>query len=454
MSDIATALAFDIVVLCVCCVVLYRYGRLSLLHPAPIYLFFHFYTVTLRLVALTLGAPTMLMPQPLALSEIIRASVTFDAALAGATCVWLYLASKEKSVGTRTSQRIWREAILLSPRVVRIVAWSTVIIGIFGLRYLRFSDSFSLEQNSASLGGWDNSAWVSQIVSWAQQGSLMLAYLSGFNPLLAGLTAVFFGLTMLSTARYVLVLGGLFACFMSLSLKKLRWPTFRYTVLLLFIAALWFPLKVIVASVWEGADAGTIASNAGDYLANASDQGSTADTLFLDMTATTMSLVDDHGEFFYGGTLLPLLVSPVPRLWWPEKPGLNEFTIAISTPVRPINEYGAITTLVGEGYGDFWYAGAVLFPMLAAYIYGRWYFAAMRRPHNSVARFLYLVVASMLIQVYRDGFISSVIFPFVAAMPMLALVAVHWVIRSVEHRSANAAKLMRPPLAVSGGPGF
>jgi hypothetical protein len=198
----------------------------------------------------------------------------------------------------------------------------------------------------------------------------------------------------------------------------------------LFIAVLWFPFKVVTASVWAGADARTVVSNVVDYFTAAKSAGGTADTVFLDQAAVTMTLVDVHGELFYGKTFLPLLVSPVPRLWWPDKPHMNEYQHVISTPGRPMSTYGAITTLVGEGYANFWYVGGVLFPVLAAYLYGRAYFAAMGRPHNSVFRFLYLVMASMLIQVYRDGFVSTILFPFYAAMPMMALVVVHWAIQS------------------------
>src|ERR1039457_3085006 len=111
MSDIVTALTFDIVVLFISSVALFMYGRLSALHPAPVYLFFHFYTVTLRLVGLTLGARPFPMPEPISVDEITRAALTFDAALVGATGVWLYLARKESRGTSRISQRRWQQAL-------------------------------------------------------------------------------------------------------------------------------------------------------------------------------------------------------------------------------------------------------------------------------------------------------------------------------------------------------
>jgi len=211
---------------------------------------------------------------------------------------------------------------------------------------------------------------------------------------------------------------------------------------------------LVSASIWAGTDARTIASGAVDYYADALSGGANGDTVFLDQAAVTMSLVDARGEFFYGGTFLPLLVSPVPRLWWPTKPHMNEYQYDISTPGRPTSMYGVITTLVGEGYANFSYVGAVLFPALAAYLYGLAYFAAMGRPHNSVFRFLYLVLASMLLQVYRDGFVSAILFPASAAMPMLVVCVVHWAIQLRRRRPAVEVKAANSPLAISGSPGF
>jgi hypothetical protein len=208
---------------------------------------------------------------------------------------------------------------------------------------------------------------------------------------------------------------------------------------LAFIAILWFPLKVVTASIWAGHDAHTIVSNVLDYFGDAMSGGGKADTTFLDQAASTITLVDANGELFYGKTVLPLLVSPVPRLWWPDKPHMNEYQYIISTPGRPMSTYGSIATLVGEGYANFSYLGGVIFPMLAAYLYGRAYFAAIDRPHNSVFRFLYLVIASTLLQVYRDGFIAAFLFPISAAMPMMAVGIVHFVF---------AAKGSRPPIEV------
>jgi hypothetical protein len=454
MPDITIVFTLDVAILSVSTVLLFMYGRLSAFHPGSVYVFFHFYVVTLRLLALALGASPLFMPEAISIDEIIRAVLIFDAGLVGATGVWLYLARKRHRNASRTSPRRGQEPLLLSPRLVHIVAWPTILVGLIGLRFLRFSDPLSLEQNRASLGGWDSSSWVLQIVTWAQQGSLMLHYVVGFRPLHVCLTVALFVLTMLSTARYVLLLGGIFACYIVLSKNQVRWPPFRYAVGLLLIAVLWFPLKVVTQSIWAGADASTIASNVVDYFADTMSGGDKGDTTFLDQAAATMTLVDANGELFYGKTFLPLLVAPIPRVWWPDKPYMNEYQQVISTPGRPISTYGSIATLVGEGYANFSYVGGVLFPVLAAYLYGRAYFAAMERPHNSVFRFVYLVVASMLLQVYRDGFISAILFTITAAMPMMVLVVLHWAVPLTPRRPAVGVKPTNRRVAILGGSGI
>src|SRR5262249_6452394 len=88
------SLAIDVGVLASCALILLKYGRLSHSHPASIYLFFHFYTFTLRLVGLMLGAPALfsewgLYFDPVKPEEIVRASALADVALAVMSIAWI-----------------------------------------------------------------------------------------------------------------------------------------------------------------------------------------------------------------------------------------------------------------------------------------------------------------------------------------------------------------------------
>jgi len=429
VSSLQWALLTDAVLLGLCISALVLYGRLSALHPATTYFFFHAYTVTFRLLALELGASLMRsLPEPANLEEVLRAARAFDLALIAVTVLWLHLASKERhlagravSTGSRTGGQT------LSPKLVQVIAMVSIMVGVIALRYLTFSGADTRTANLDRLGEWNRSSWVSMTMDWALQGTMMLHYLRGFPPVHTAITVGFFVLTALNPARCSVVVWGIFACFIVLSRRHRRWPTVPAILVLATIAAVWFPLKIIRASYWAGEDVEGILRNAVTYTtAELAPGGNGGDTVFLDQAAVVMTLVDRHGSYFYGSTLAPLFVVPVPRPWWPDKPSLNLYQKVISTPARPIGRAGMIATVVGEGYANFGWVGVVLYPLLAAYGYGRFYFFAMRRPYKSVSRFSYLFAACMLIQVFRDGLVSAVIFTLVAAMPMTFVLYLHW----------------------------
>jgi hypothetical protein len=366
--------------------------------------------------------------EPVTLAEVLRAARAFDLALIAVTVLWLHLAAEERRLAGRAICVVSRTgAQTLSPNLVKVTAMVSVIVGVIALRYLQFSGADTLTASREALGDWNRSTWVSMTKSWALQGTMMLHYLVGFSPVHTAITVGLFVLTALSTARYTLVVWGIFACFIVLSRRRRRWPSVPAVVALAAIGVLWFPLKIIRASFWAGEDLQGILNNAMTYTTTLlSPGGSGGDTVFLDQAAVVMSLVDQHGSYFYGSTFAPLLVMAVPKPWWPDKPAVNQYVRDISTPTRPIGTVGMIATIVGEGYANFGWVGVVLFPLLAAYAYGKFYFSAMRVPHNSVLRFGYLFAASMLIQVFRDGLTSVVLFTFVGAMPMTFVLYLHW----------------------------
>jgi hypothetical protein len=439
VSNLQWALLTDFVLLSMCTTALVLRGRLSALHPATTYLFFHGYTVTFRLIALSLGAGLMReLREPVTLDEILRTARAFDLALIAVTILWLHLAAEERRLAGRSMYVVSRfGAQTLSPKLVQLTAIASVVIGVIALRYLQFSDVDTLTASREALGEWNRSTWISMTKSWALQGTLMMHYLVGFPAIRTAFTATLFVLTSLSTARYTLVVWGIFACFVVLSRRNRRWPSIAAVLGLAAIAVVWFPLKIIRASFWAGEDLTGILNNAVTYTTTAlSPSGSGGDTVFLDQAAVVMTLVDQHGSYFYGSTFAPLLVMAVPKPWWPDKPAVNQYVRDISTPTRPIGTVGMIATVVGEGYANFGWVGVILYPLLAAYGYGKFYFSAMRLPHNSVLRFGYLFAASMLIQVFRDGLTSVVLFTLVGAMPMTFILYMHWILtpRFKHHR--------------------
>jgi hypothetical protein len=368
----------------------------------------------------------------------LRAAFVSDIALIGVTAVFLHLA---RTAGQQVRMHSQRKSRILQSRYVLTVAAVACMIGLVGSWYLRFAGVDVIAQRT--FGSWSSSSWLWITVYWPIQAAVMWHYIFGYRPVALVFTAAIFIMTALSQARFPIVIFGIFLCLSFLSRRGLRWPPARILAVLAILAVVWFPLKVISASAWAGDDLGTIAQKAVNYTEDNIVAGG-GDLQFLDQAATVMTLVDEHGQYFYGTTLLPLLVSPVPRVWWPDKPALNQYMRDIQNQDRPIADFGMISLLIGEGYANGGYVGAVLFPMLVAWCYGRAYFAVMHKPHNSLGKFAYLVFLPTLIQVFRDGLVALVIFNLIVSMPMMFVIYLHYAFTS-RPRLAQAAA---PRLAV------
>src|SRR5207244_1569026 len=127
MLEIAPEMTFDLVVVCICTGLLWTNGRLSAFHPAVLYLFCHFYAVTVRLFTLLWGA----VPS-VPLHEVLRAAFVSDLALVAVTAVFLHLA---RTVGQQVRGRSHVKGRILRSRYVVNVAAVSLLIGMVGLWY-------------------------------------------------------------------------------------------------------------------------------------------------------------------------------------------------------------------------------------------------------------------------------------------------------------------------------
>jgi oligosaccharide repeat unit polymerase len=128
------------------------------------------------------------------------------------------------------------------------------------------------------------------------------------------------------------------------------------------------------------------------------------------MYASTLTLIDQHGVYYYGATYLTLFLVPIPRPLWQAKPSVVQWMTDISTPSRNLKELGSIPTIYGEAYVNFGYLGIIFVPFLFAKYAARWYFRILNTHPQSANLYLYLYFAAIIVQVYRDGLISIVIF--------------------------------------------
>ncbi len=425
------ALFIDILVLVICSVLLLRFGELSHSHPAVCYLIFHLITVTFRLLSIANGSPTLyewyflpyLYFEPVTHAEIIKASLMIDATLAAMTVGWLRAAIVEKK--PKTKELLRTPQITLSLNHVWVVASVSFLIGIVGL-YL-FGYIPFIGKSEVDLGEWESSSWLQITMTWSGLALLALIYSYGFRWwLISPMLVYLLIMSVQGYHRFRVIIPVILLIQIYLDRQRRKWPSLIPAVVACLLVLVFFPLKNIGRSVQVGTTTDEIVLESSADLTKAL-KGQHGDTQLLDQTACAVSLIDRAGKFYYGSTYLPLFVAPVPRQLWEEKPSQADHMKEFSTPQRPMFEMGMVTGFVGDIYLNFWYIGVVLIPFFVAYGLGRFYFKAYRSNYFSVFRFAYLLVACNLIQIYRDGLMSIIVFTFVNMMPLTIIVILHWV---------------------------
>ncbi|HJQ69081.1 MAG TPA: O-antigen polysaccharide polymerase Wzy [Blastocatellia bacterium] len=429
--DYSVILLVDSFIVSICAVLLLRYGRLSHSHPGTIYMFFHLYTFTLRLIGLTFGSQTMLSQymwffEPIREDEIVRAAILGDVALIVMTFAWI----KASRDDLKRAHRRHDPSAEAKPNLSLKHIWSVVVIafplGLFGL--WAFTNLPGMEGERVELGEWQTSNWFFITQVWAGLSLLALIYWYGFRWwLMTPMGLYLFLMAIQGFHRFRVIIPAILLIQIYLDRRKLRWPPFYVLGVIFFVMLLFFPLKEIGRLAQEGEDIVQIADVSKESV-HAAFVGQAPDHVFLDQFACTLTLTDGAGRYYYGTTYLSLLTLPIPRHWWPNKPGLADFLIDISVPTRPMSEMGMIVTFLGESYVNFGHLGIVLVPALLAYFLGRAHFRAYRSNYFSVVRLAYLLVACNLIQVYRDGLISIIVFTWVNMMPLMIIIALHYIV--------------------------
>jgi oligosaccharide repeat unit polymerase len=432
--DIPIALLVDVVTMITCIVLLLRYGRLSHSHPGTIYLFFHLYTFTFRLFGLLFGAETLFSQyqgyfEAVTHGEIVRAALLGDLALAVMTVAWIKASADDLKKIRRSPELLAEGEPNLSLRYIWIVVAIAFPLGIIGLLMFANVPGLPSLRDALEPGEWQTSSYFFIMQVWAGLALLALIYWYGFRWWLL-LPMSFYLLIMAYQGyhRFRVLIPVLLLVQIFLDRRKLRWPPLPLSAALLALVLIFFPLKTIGQMAQEGESVNEIVTMSSESV-NTALAAKAPDQQFLDQFACALSLIDDAGEHYYGSTYLALVTLPIPRQWWPEKPGLADYLFEISKPWRPMAEMGMIVTFLGESYINFGYVGVVIIPMLLAYILGRVYFRAYRRNYFTIARLAYLLIACNLIQVYRDGLTSIIVFTWVNMMPLMLIVLLHYVLR-------------------------
>lgn len=414
----------DMTIWIICLGLMLRFGGLTGLHPASLYFFFHAYTFTFRLFQLANGAPTMFANTatflPVMREEIQRASFIALASLLIMTFLWLYLANKSKPPMVVSNGDIRYRPF--SKRLMWMIISVTLPIGLISMILLR--GSILVGASVMSLGVWVGSSYLISASQWFGISLLALIFYYGFRwtLLIPFLLYVIIGL-LTFPFRTMVIIPGMFIVFTYLRRNGLKWPTLKLTLPIITMVFLFIAGKELGPQLRQGDFSG-----AWNLLVRRTidmEDGTHVDAMFMDQMAVALSQIDDRNQFYYGGTYANLLLLPIPRAFWPDKPGQADWQKEIQTTARPTGEMGAIVTAFGEAYANFGYLGIVLYAMVIAVFSYRLYFWMLRSPYYSLVNFWSLSVYAILIQVFRDGLVSFVTFQVTMLMPLTLITFLH-----------------------------
>ncbi len=419
MDSLIPYFLLDLVVVIAVVVLMFR--RMAFWHPLTAYLLFHLYSFTYRLFQIIGGSPLMYAGQTnaeaISLDEITRAMLWADAALFFfvAASWWAHQVFEAKA-----AKPIERR--VLNPNIARAVGLFCLPLGAYFFSAVKTS-GFVLEATNAASG------YIQVIAMWpiGVIGLLMFAF--GFRWYLLALAAFFLGAVALQGYhRFMLILPLLYFAALYLQTRRRRWPTIPILIAAFFVGLVFPRLKYIGQALQYGDTQEAIAQFSQAFVKdNKSYTEFAATEDFLDQFAGGLSLADSNERKFWGSTYLAIVTLPVPRAWWPNKPGLADHLQEISTSGRRYDVEGRIITYLGEAYLNFGHVGMMLIPALMGYVLTLACLRATAGPMQRLARYIYLVFFMALVQTFRDGLLSIFVFTVVHNMPMLFTWILHMV---------------------------
>lgn len=420
MDSLIPYLIADITLLVV--IVLMMVRNLTFWHPLTVYLFFHAYSFTWRVIQLISGATPMygnsLNLEVIRPEEFERAIIWADVAL---ICFTTGAAFAQSQFRWKAQfPRIRREA---KPSIIYAVCAICLPAGLLVLTMAKTGDGV-ISETLASSG------YLTLMSLWPMSCLLALVLVKGFRLIFVMPICVYLAVVGLQGYhRYMLVLPILCLSAIYLQQKGKRWPTFAMVIIGLCMVAIFPKLKDIGRAVTAGdySYAMNLMTSA-FYPANeknfASKEEFTSEE-FLDQYAGALSMIDYYDKVYMGSTYLALVSLPIPRNVWPDKPGLADHTREISTAERPYDKEGRIITYIGESYLNFRYSGIVLISFLLGFGLSYWCLVATAGPWLRLNRYLYVTAFMAFIQLFRDGVLSLFLFSVIQNMPALFILFAH-----------------------------
>jgi hypothetical protein len=338
----------------------------SIFNPSLWWAALHVYTVTFRLMALSLGSQSMWYIGIQTDKELVHAAIASDISLLAVVAATIFAArSTHRDRVSVSEDSSWTR---LSPRVGQVISLLCLTIGTFALAMFGYfavaARARGIDVSAIDIGQLDTSAYPITIAAFAIQGALIQCAIKGFNRWTVSLFLILLSLTAFNLARNSSVLAILMAFMIYQTRRRQHWLRLRWAIGIAILGLVWFVFKPIETGVTQGKNAEEIRADVRNYLEESRSESSSIDTQFLDMQATYMAAADQANRRFYGATVLSLIYLPIPRFVWPEKPPVNEAGSELTTASRLISVVGMPATLSGESYINFGWIGCAVIPFL------------------------------------------------------------------------------------------
>ena len=388
----------------------------SIFNPSIWYVALHAYTVTFRLITLNLGGQSLAVIGIRSDDELVNAAIASDISLVAVVAATILVSRK---INGYSSRGLLRQRIELSSQLGQAISIVCLTIGTFALlKFGTAAKAMGVDSSGINIGRFHESSYPIWISGFAVQGALIQCAMRGFTRWRLVLLLLLLFLSSFN-ARTVFVLAATMAFLIYQTRHNQFSIPLKAAVGVAVLGLLWFVYKPVTGAIISGANVQEIWVTAQTYFENSTGINSSIDMQFLDMQATYMAAGDEEGRRFYGATMLPLLYLPIPRFIWPEKPRLNEYSPELSSSSRMMTQVGMTPNLAGESYLNFGWVGCAVIPFI--YLLGMQtaYRSVRTAGINSAARWVYMIYLVSMVQIYRDGLNSLILFPLMVYFPML-----------------------------------
>ncbi len=417
---------FDILLVLFLLVFLYQNKYLDFLNPTFLYLIIHIFFITYKGVQNFIFNSTISSNNwydiAINLNDISKAILIDDLSLISFFIGFYFYKKKYSNTGVRL-QRQYKIIIEERPRLLKLYLGLVVILGFIGMASYSFIPGVELDDI-------EGNTFTNTLSSLGIISALILVYQFGFKLKYN----LFFGVMILVYSvqggnRYRVILPLLFILLLYLKIKNLKIPPLKFIILGFFIILLSFPLKQIGKTFQEDNRIDLI-----DVVTNSFEdftEGKSGDLEFIEQSAAMISNIDEKGVVFYGRTYTPILFFWIPRVFWKEKPKMNDWQWEISSVGRDFGQMGQISLIGGESYANFRWLGVFLIPFIVGRFYSFLYYSYSSLPYNHKGFLLLLFYNMIIFQAWRDGLISLILFPIVYYSPLFIL---YWIKKTKKHK--------------------